>query len=158
MSTALDYYAAEFTRLWSKLTVGPPFRRKSLTLSPTSAAFSLCTCKWGNFALVESVEQSHLREFRVRQFYLSPKIRVRQGLSVLIYIHLPSYFTYTFYKCYNPHFLIVGYFYLKNSENFQFYFQFSFPFSFQFSFQFSFHKWYLEIIMYIWRKGKFSKQ
>ena len=32
--------------------------------------------KWGNFALVGSLEQSHLREIHVTWFFSSPKIRV----------------------------------------------------------------------------------
>ena len=46
--------------------------------------FSLCTCKWGNFELVESLEQSHLREFHVTHFFSSPKICARLGTYIEI--------------------------------------------------------------------------
>ena len=51
-----------------------PTYRKITNAVPHLCGFSLCTRKWRNLALVESLEQSHLREFR--------KIRVRRGPSV----------------------------------------------------------------------------
>ena len=39
-------------------------------------------CKWGIFALVESLKQSHLHELWITQFFSSPKIRVMQEPSM----------------------------------------------------------------------------
>ena len=60
---------------------GSPTSAKIIKAVPHFRGFSLCTYKWGNFRLVESLEQSHLREFCVTRFFSSPKIRVRWGPS-----------------------------------------------------------------------------
>ena len=48
------------------ITEVPQITQKSLMWSPTYTALTyVCTCKLWNSALVESLEQSHLREFCV---------------------------------------------------------------------------------------------
>ena len=63
---------------------GSPTYTKITNAVSHFCSFSLCMCKWGNFVLVESLEQSHLLEFRVTWFFSSPKIRVRRGPSVSV--------------------------------------------------------------------------
>ena len=48
-----------------QITEVPQITQKSLMWSPTYTALTyvVCTCKLWNSALVESLEQSHLREF-----------------------------------------------------------------------------------------------
>jgi hypothetical protein len=53
----------------STLYRGSPTNAKFTNAVPTYAIFSLCTFKWVIFALVEFLEQSHLREFRIAQFF-----------------------------------------------------------------------------------------
>ena len=48
-----------------RLTGGSLNYAKITNKVPHFCGFSLCTCKWENFALVESLEQSQLHEFRV---------------------------------------------------------------------------------------------
>ena len=43
---------------------------------PLSTDCDLCKCKWGNFALVESLEQSHKSEFCVTWFFIWTKMQV----------------------------------------------------------------------------------
>ena len=47
MSTALNYYGAEFNRLWSKLIGGSPLMRKSLMRSPTFAVLAYVCASGG---------------------------------------------------------------------------------------------------------------
>jgi hypothetical protein len=54
-------------------STGVPHFAKFTNAVPTYTIFSLCTREWGIFALAESLEQSHLREF-----FSSPKIRIPQ--------------------------------------------------------------------------------
>ena len=37
--------------------------------TPQYVDYGLCTCKWGNSSLVESLEQSHKRDFHVTHFF-----------------------------------------------------------------------------------------
>lgn len=115
MSTALNYYGAEFNRLWPK----HPLTQKLLMWSPNFPSFSLCMYK-GEFRVSWVFITVTLTQISCNKFFFSsPKMGVRQG-------HSASYFTYKFYKCYNPLFLIVGYVYLKKEDILIFHFNFSF--------------------------------
>ena len=50
-------------------TDGPLLTRKSLIWSPTYVVLAYVHASGGNLALVESLEQSHLREFHVKRFF-----------------------------------------------------------------------------------------
>ena len=69
--------------IFAIFSTGPSLTRRSLfnTVS-TATVFCICTCKWGIFALVGNPLQSHSHEFHVTWFFPSPKMCVRQGLSV----------------------------------------------------------------------------
>ena len=62
---------------------GAPTYTKITNTVSTTTVFGLCTCKWGIFALVGDPLQSHSRDFCIRRFFSSPKIRVKREHSVI---------------------------------------------------------------------------
>ena len=56
---------------------GSPTYKKIINTVFATTVLSLCTCKWGIFALVGDPLQSHSQKFHVSQFFPSTKICVR---------------------------------------------------------------------------------
>ena len=65
----------------------PTYTKLTNTVS-TTTVFGLCTCKWGIFALVGNLLQSHKHKFHVTRFFPSPKMRVRRGPFVVTFENL----------------------------------------------------------------------